>query len=447
TLANQHQTAAAELESFARLERELREATREREHTAKERESGAAQLVKLERERTRREARLAALQEELARHAKDLELARAQLEPILGAAGTWLPQALADPETHLQALTRRVEEYQAKQLAKTETLQRTDAAGKAIQRTTLELGPLEEQRQRCAKEITRSETELEKRHGLLTEALHGSADPESLAADLVRPLERSLQTLENSAKGLEEHQESKPEELAAVEVEAQDPLPQLELIQARLQELRNTARKLSEETGKLGDKLDRDQNARDRHKSLLDRIEAQREAGKTWATLDKLLGSANGARLREFAQGLTLDAVLQEANLRLKDLSGRYTLERIPGEGLELRVIDREMADEIRPIRSLSGGESFLTSLALALGLAALSSRRTRIESLFIDEGFGTLDPATLDSALSTLEALQGENRRVGIISHAAGMADRVGARIEITPLGSGYSSVEVHGT
>lgn len=451
-LAQQCKAAQAELETFGQTEKQLRQANRERERAAEERADGAAQLVELERERVRNEARLAALKQQLERHAGDLDSVRTQLEPTLGARDTWLPSALADSAGHLLSLTARVEEYRGKQKASVQATKRATDADKAIHRTTLEAKPLEEQHLRCTKEITADETLLEKRQGLLAEALQGCADPESVVADLLSPLERSLQTLGNSSKGLDEHQSSKPEDLAPAPLAEDEqapatPLTQVELIKARLQNLRNQTRKLAESSGMLGARLDSDQNARDKQASLLDRIDAQVKAGKTWNTLNDLLGSANGSRLREFAQGLTLDAVLQEANLRLKDLAPRYSLERIPGEGLELRVIDREMADEIRPIRSLSGGESFLTSLALALGLSALSSRRTRIESLFIDEGFGTLDPATLDLALSTLEALQGEDRRVGIISHAAGMADRVGARVEITRLGNGYSSVEVHGS
>lgn len=451
-LAKQHKAAQAELETFGQVEKQLREASRERELAAKEREEATTQLVELERERVRNEARLAALKEELERHAEELESARKNLEPILGARDTWLPKALADSSGYLNNLTAHVEEYRGKQQASLHAAQRAAEADKVIHRTNLEAKPLEEQRQRAAKELTADETSLDKFQVLLTEALQGCADPESLLADLLGPLERSLQTLGTSSKGLDEHQSSKPEELAPAALSEDEqapatPLTQLELIKALLQDLRNQARTLAESSGKLGAKLESDQNARDKQAGLLERIDAQETAGKPWNTLNELLGSANGSRLREFAQGLTLDAVLQEANLRLKNLAPRYSLERIPGESLELRVIDREMADEIRPIRSLSGGESFLTSLALALGLSALSSRRTRIESLFIDEGFGTLDPATLDLALSTLEALQGEDRRVGIISHAAGMADRVSARVEITRLGNGYSSVEVHGS
>lgn len=99
-----------------------------------------------------------------------------------------------------------------------------------------------------------------------------------------------------------------------------------------------------------------------------------------------------GAKFRRIAQGYTLDVLLSYANVQLRDLSRRYRLERVP-ETLALQVIDRDMCDEVRTVHSLSGGESFLVSLALALGLSSLSSNRMKVESLFIDEGFGSWMP------------------------------------------------------
>jgi exonuclease SbcC len=145
-----------------------------------------------------------------------------------------------------------------------------------------------------------------------------------------------------------------------------------------------------------------------------------------------------------FAQSLTLDALLAHANLHLDDLSPRYRLARVPGHDLDLQVVDRDMGDEIRSVHSLSGGESFLVSLALALGLSSLSSRDTRVESLLIDEGFGSLDPSTFEVALAVLDALQASGRKVGVISHVPGLAERIGVRIAVKPQGPGRSVVRV---
>ena len=128
-----------------------------------------------------------------------------------------------------------------------------------------------------------------------------------------------------------------------------------------------------------------------------------------WAKLNELAGSADGAKFRRIAQGYTLDVLLSYANVQLRQLSQRYRLERVP-DTLALQVIDQDMCDEIRTVHSLSGGESFLVSLALALGLSSLSSNRMKVESLFIDEGFGSLDAETLENRpiTNSTQALQG---------------------------------------
>jgi exonuclease SbcC len=111
---------------------------------------------------------------------------------------------------------------------------------------------------------------------------------------------------------------------------------------------------------------------------------------------------------------------------------------------LALMVRDQDMGGEVRPVNSLSGGESFLVSLALALGLASLSSNRVRVESLFIDEGFGSLDSDTLGVAMEALDALQAQGRKVGVISHVHEMTERIAAKIIVRPAGGGASSVSV---
>jgi exonuclease SbcC len=126
-------------------------------------------------------------------------------------------------------------------------------------------------------------------------------------------------------------------------------------------------------------------------------------------------------------------------------LSKRYLLQRIP-DTLGLQVLDQDMGNEIRTVFSLSGGESFLVSLALALGLASLSSSRMQVESLFIDEGFGSLDPATLNIAMDALERLHNQGRKVGVISHVQEMTERIPVQIRVSKENSGRSKVEVVG-
>ena len=130
------------------------------------------------------------------------------------------------------------------------------------------------------------------------------------------------------------------------------------------------------------------------------------------------------------------------ANHHLADLAPRYRLQRVPREDLALQVIDQDMGDEVRAIPSLSGGETFLTSLALALGLSSLAASETPVESLFIDEGFGTLDRDTLEVALAALDSLQASGRQVGLISHVDGLSEHIGVAIQVQKLGAGKSRI-----
>jgi len=189
--------------------------------------------------------------------------------------------------------------------------------------------------------------------------------------------------------------------------------------------------------------LARDDERRDKSASLLADLEQQTARARVWAQLGELIGSADGKKFRNFAQQLTLDVLLGYANRHLATLSRRYRLQRI-GDSLGLLVVDRDMGDELRSVHSLSGGESFLVSLALALGLASLSSHRVRVESLFIDEGFGSLDADALGVAMAALDSLQAQGRKVGVISHVAEMTERIGTRIEVVRLAGGQSRVRV---
>jgi exonuclease SbcC len=180
--------------------------------------------------------------------------------------------------------------------------------------------------------------------------------------------------------------------------------------------------------------------------SLQEELAAQQAVADHWQRLSDLIGSASGAKLRTFAQSLTLERLLLEANAQLAELSPRYRLERVPGTDLALQVVDLDMGDEVRSVDSLSGGESFLVSLALALALSSLSSRQTQVESLFIDEGFGTLDPDSLDLALSSLDSLQAAGRQIGVISHVQTLVERIGVQVRVEALGGGESRVVLPG-
>ena len=187
-----------------------------------------------------------------------------------------------------------------------------------------------------------------------------------------------------------------------------------------------------------------DEDHRRRRSELAPELEAQSRRMEDWAALNQLIGQSDGQKFRNFAQDLTLRIVLEFANERLRELRPRYQLVPVEDQRLEMQVVDRDMGDELRSLASLSGGESFLVSLALALGLAESTGRQGAVESLFIDEGFGTLDSETLEMAVATLDALQASGRTIGIISHVDGLADRLGVQICVRPHGGGRSRVEI---
>lgn len=188
-----------------------------------------------------------------------------------------------------------------------------------------------------------------------------------------------------------------------------------------------------------------DDQARSRMAEIQVALDERRERARVWGQLDDLIGSSDGTKFRRFAQSLTLNHLIRLANRHLKNLHPRYELQRAPGSDLVLQVIDRNMADEVRGVHNLSGGERFLVSLSLSLGLAGMSSSRgIKVESLFIDEGFGALDSNSLAMAVSVLEQLQATGRRVGVISHVDEMKERIAVKVEVTPAGGGRSTVQV---
>lgn len=186
-----------------------------------------------------------------------------------------------------------------------------------------------------------------------------------------------------------------------------------------------------------------DQRRQDANQSLALTTAKAYEEWQRWARLDALIGSATGDKFRKFAQAYNLDLLVHHANVQLRQLVRRYRLKR-GGSMLGLLVLDTEMGDELRSVHSLSGGETFLVSLALALGLASMASSTLKIESLFIDEGFGSLDPESLQLAMDALDGLQAQGRKVAVISHVQEMHERIPVQIQVKRQGNGLSTLEV---
>ncbi|SDM59851.1 exonuclease SbcC [Franzmannia pantelleriensis] len=189
-----------------------------------------------------------------------------------------------------------------------------------------------------------------------------------------------------------------------------------------------------------------DDRRRERQQAGQRELDAARAEYRRWGQISELIGSADGKLFRRIAQAYNLEQLLEHANLHLNGLSRRYRLVR-GGSPLGLLVEDHDMADERRSVHSLSGGETFLVSLALALGLASMASGELVIESLFIDEGFGSLDPQSLALAMEALDGLQALGRRVGVISHVQEMHERIPVQIQVEPLGNGTSRARLVNT
>lgn len=200
----------------------------------------------------------------------------------------------------------------------------------------------------------------------------------------------------------------------------------------------------NKQLGEIEQVLKTDTDKREQQKSLLAEIEAQQQQYDDWNYLKSLIGSSDGKKFRVFAQGLTLDHLIYLANMQLVHLHSRYQLDRKTGEALEIEVIDTWQADAVRDTKTLSGGESFLVSLALALALSDLVSHKTKIDSLFLDEGFGTLDRETLDIALDALDNLNATGKMIGVISHVEALKERIPVQIEIKKMsGLGVSKLD----
>ncbi|MDD1702598.1 MAG: AAA family ATPase [Methanoregula sp.] len=179
-----------------------------------------------------------------------------------------------------------------------------------------------------------------------------------------------------------------------------------------------------------------------KQQELAETIAKQRKEFTKWEKLHALIGSADGKKFRVFAQGLTFETLVVQANRHLRAMSDRYLLIRNKESPLDLDIVDNDQAGEIRTTKNLSGGERFLVSLALALGLSGMASHNIRIDSLFLDEGFGTLDPETLETALETLSMLQREGKIIGIISHVPALKERIPVQIQVEKIGGGRSRI-----
>lgn len=206
---------------------------------------------------------------------------------------------------------------------------------------------------------------------------------------------------------------------------------------------------LNEQIGIIKTKLEADTKAKEKQEALLEKLKGLKKEEALWKTMNGLIGDANGKRFSNFVQDLTLEQLIGYANLRLKDMNDRYVLDIPTADEADkndsLKVFDSHQGDARRSINTLSGGETFMVSLAMAFALSDLAAKNVKIESIFIDEGFGTLDPETLNQAITILEKMQNEgDKSIGVISHVEALKDRITTQIRLEKMGSGYSTIEI---
>ncbi len=211
-------------------------------------------------------------------------------------------------------------------------------------------------------------------------------------------------------------------------------------------ELGSDLKSIRENIGRLGERLRSDEALHQKRKDLSEQRERQAKEFLRWKLLYDLIGSSDGKKFRIFAQGLTFKMMIEHANRHLARMNRRYLLvqDDAMNRPLGLAVVDADQANVVRSTKNLSGGESFIVSLALALGLSAMASRNVRVDSLFLDEGFGTLDDQVQDQAISVLESLRQDGKLIGIISHIAAIKERIVAQIRVNPIREGRSVVDI---
>ena len=226
-------------------------------------------------------------------------------------------------------------------------------------------------------------------------------------------------------------------------------LPEADQVRAAAAALEGEISRQEQDLGRMSLKREQDEVSRARSAELRERLGELVAERDRWARLNELIGSADGKKFRGYAQSITLRRLVDMGNQHLETINPRYRMSYAPPppggkEELELEIVDTYMNDNRRLISTLSGGESFLISLALALGLSDLASGQLAIQSLFIDEGFGTLDGKTLDQAMVTLEQLRAQGKTIGIISHVPQLRERIVCQIRVSPQGNGFSRIEL---
>ncbi|MGY4493237.1 AAA family ATPase [Pseudomonas sp. TE3610] len=407
------------------------EEQREEQHEHEERRQ------RLGEERLRQQGReqaAAAQGEGLAQFSQQRQAVSERLHAVLGTH--------PDAATWQTALEQAVQQARVSESTAAAQLQAAD--NEAVQLAS-ELKAAEQRQQQLSESLSSLDASLK-----AWRQQHPQLDDEGLAALLAiddPQISAMRQQLNNADKAVEQARvllQEREQRWQAHQAHA-NGAPALEELDATLLVTQQQCTACEEACAELRAQQVEDQRRLSAHGQLQTRIEQAYAEFQRWGRLAALIGSAEGEKFRKLAQAYNLDLLVHHANAQLRQLVRRYRLKR-GGSMLGLLVLDTEMGDELRSVHSLSGGETFLVSLALALGLASMASSTLRIESLFIDEGFGSLDPESLQLAMDALDGLQAQGRKVAVISHVQEMHERIPVQIQVKRQGNGLSDVEVVG-
>lgn len=325
---------------------------------------------------------------------------------------------------------------------------RRDEALQAQNSVQNKLGGLEQQLHKLTGSITLRTTQLLELESALHVRMSEAGFADETAFLLARLPQKHFDELSRLADALQRNEleirTRRQDRAVALQQEFDKKLSEKSLEQIKEENSVTTAQLsgLQKAIGGIEQQLQTHAEQQQRQQYRLQALEKQKTECDRWERLHVLIGSSDGKKFRNFAQGLTFELMVAHANRQLQKMSDRYILVRDNSAPLELNVIDNYQAGEIRSTKNLSGGESFIASLALSLGLSSMASRNVRVDSLFLDEGFGTLDEDALETALETLSGLQQEGKLIGIISHVLALKERIGTRIQVEAGSSGRSSL-----
>ncbi|WDH25746.1 AAA family ATPase [Pseudomonas chlororaphis] len=421
--------------TFMQIDQQVMQRLEQLDQQKEEAQEQQQRQLALDKEQDRQQTRaqqLQAAQEQFNTLAEQQQAARSKLAQLLGEHSS--------AEQWQQHLEQAVEQARAAEVLANQQLQEVRRLlvqlGAELQGKEERLLALEAEQQALGSKIAdwrQQHPELD--DGALEQLL--SLDDQQVAA-----LRQQLQEREKAVEQAKVLVTEREQRLHSHQAQHDGQLDAEQLAGA-LGELHNQLAASEQLSAELRAQQTEDQRRQDANQALGEQIAQAYTEWQRWARLNALIGSASGDTFRKIAQAYNLDLLVHHANAQLRQLVRRYRLKR-GGSMLGLLVMDTEMGDELRSVHSLSGGETFLVSLALALGLASMASSTLKIESLFIDEGFGSLDPESLQLAMDALDGLQAQGRKVAVISHVQEMHERIPVQIQVRRQGNGLSTLEV---